>query len=239
MPKKNNKIIVPSSNEPVLKTEEIDLDYKNKNIVLDLSFPFLFYFITFGDFTNKFKTPSDYIKYSNYLHRMFLPEKSRTSINTICSRESAFCKHSHIIENEKIDMIKKIINAAYIHKNMDQNCAEQFIDQNILDINMWQVGLANSYGRIFGYFNQNVFKPILLDPHHLIYKSENGKVRRRSDIKTLNFFPNKISTFEYKKQCIKCGSNEEPLHQVNDEVMGMDFYFCEKCLFELIDNFTK
>ena len=35
MPKKNNKIIVPSSNEPVLKTEEIDLDYKNKNIVLD------------------------------------------------------------------------------------------------------------------------------------------------------------------------------------------------------------
>lgn len=220
------------------KAEQLDNSYLEKNIVLDFSFPYLFYFIRFNEFTNKFKSPKQYIEYFDYVHKVLLSTLNKTKCKSIFSNnDENFKKHTHVIDSAKqIILINNIIKSLYIANGLNEGLADAWIEQNIGDTTLWQVGLENGFGRIIGYFQDNIFKIILFDPHHLIYKEEKGKVRKHKDVSTYSFFPDKMNRFEFPKKCIRCGSEKNLTTNVKDDILHKDIFICDKCLLELIEQ---
>ncbi|OUQ25248.1 hypothetical protein [Massilimicrobiota sp. An134] len=219
------------------KAESIDVSYLERNIVLDFSFPYLFYFVNFNDFTNKFRTPKQYIEYFDYMHKILFASLSKTKCkNLFDRRDENFRKHSHVISDSKqINLIKNIIKSLYIANGLPEGKADSWIEQNIGDAYLWQIGLANEYGRVIGYFQENIFKIILFDPHHLIYKTEKGSIRKYKDVSTFTFFPDKIKRFTFPKKCIRCGATEKLNSRFDDAVIKKEIYICDNCLLEILD----
>ena len=48
-----------------INNSSVDNSYKEKNTVIDLSFPYLFDCVEYNQFSNKFRLPKDYIDYIN------------------------------------------------------------------------------------------------------------------------------------------------------------------------------
>jgi len=104
------------------------------------------------------------------------------------------------VNRKELNKIKKIISAAYLEDTGDAHAMQDFADQKIKDSEIWEIGFENDKGRIFGCFTENIFKPMLLDPYHLIYKEEEkGVVRRHKDVKNYKLFPKKCHNFNTKK----------------------------------------
>lgn len=233
MPRKNK---IPRVSVAKGQAKAETLDFKDKNIVLDLSFPYLYFFVEFNDYTNKFKSARSYISYIDYLNATMFKKISETKYSAFVAKDSTFSRHVHTVNGKELNKIKKIISAAYLENTGDTHAMENFADQNIKDSEIWEIGFENDKGRIFGCFTENVFKPILLDPHHLIYKEEEkGVVRRHKDVKNYKFFPKKIPQFQYGKECIHCGRKTN-LEEIKDTELNYSYHICDKCLIEILEK---
>lgn len=85
-----------------------------------------------------------------------------------------FCGHYHILKNEQrkiaVEVIKKIHD----------------IDVES-EVNLYQIGAENNHGiRLIGSIIDNIFYPLFIDHHHLLYPSQHYNDK---DIKHYNEFP--------------------------------------------------
>ena len=220
-----------------INNSSVDNSYKEKNTVIDLSFPYLFDCVEYNQFSNKFRLPKDYIDYIHYLNSVIFKNISEHPCKEVFSHCDIFQKHTHILKNEQHEFVKNILIASFMEHGLIYESARRQISQNIDDVMLFQIGFDNDKGRVVGYFKENVFRPVLLDPHHLIYKTDIGKIRKFNDIKTHNFQPKDIGTFHIKQACICCGEkNESKLIDIDeDEVLKDTIYICEKCLIKILN----
>lgn len=220
-----------------IKNSNVDNSYEEKNTVIDLSFPYLFDCVEYNQFSNKFRLPKDYIDYIHYLNSVIFKSISECPCKEIFSTSGIFKKHTHVLEPEQYEFVKNILIASFMENGLAYELAKRQVLQNIDGVTLFQIGFDNDKGRVVGYFKENVFRPVLLDPHHLIYKTDIGKIRKFNDIKTHNFQPKNISSFHIKQACIYCGENNitKLIDIDEDEVLRDTIYICEECLDKILN----
>lgn len=213
----------------------------NNKITLNLSYRPLNTFFEYKEFTNKFNTASKYIQFINVLNTLIYPTLSEITIKDLSgNNNSILCKHSHIVKDEERNYVIELIKRGYIAQQISyqSESLESFIAQNIDTTEIWQIGGKSGDGRIFGVFNDNVFKPLLFDPNHLVYKTSKGRERRFTDPKVCTFSPDVILNFEYPRRCLRCTRDFEEVELImykKDIGLNKEVYICEECYTKMIE----
>ena len=226
-----------------INEEKNALENVQKIISLDLSYKPLNTFFESKDFTNKFSTGSKYIEFMDIVYSSIFSALSTTSIDDFFARKNQyFSRHSHIVKKDKVDRVIGLIKNAYkiYYDSIDDDHLENFVQQELLGSGIWQIGGQKGEGRIFGVFRNNVFKPLLFDPNHLVYKTSKGKQRRFIDPKVCTFSPKEVLNFEYPRECLRCKKTEidkvKLIGYEKDLGLKKVVFICYDCYLNMVDS---
>ena len=158
-----------------INKNKLNLEIQSSNLNEKLHFCFMhgfsFQSTTINSFTNFYKDKDSFLKFIKKLFEVDIPNLSKKTFNELKSSK----KHYHKIENNKDDkkrnMVINIIKKMLKSKNFNSRQIEEFINQNILDTDIYQLGLDGGV-RVIGIISGNIFEILFFDVHHLIYPSE-------------------------------------------------------------------
>ena len=115
-------------------------------------------------YTNLLKNEDMFGKYITELFHRVIPYIQKYGLQMIKEAGTRGWKHCHPIDEEKLDLVKKIIEE--IHGDLPK-----FEDK--AGPALWQFGITQNIRMIAVYdYKINVIKPLFIDYHHLIYPSE-------------------------------------------------------------------
>lgn len=220
------------------KSEKLDGSYRFKHVAIDFTFDYLFSLTSYNQFTNKFLNHIHFIEYIYKFHTKILSKLTKMTFNNVvASNGDERYRHIHTIGEDTFDLICRIIHSSILtDNNFDNAYASSFIEQNIKDVEIWQIGFDNSLGRVYGYFKENIFTPILLDPHHLVCPDKNGHKGRFNDVKKCLFEPRNATEYTHDIRCVHCHSINNLNNKIYDELLREYIYICDECLLSLLDK---
>lgn len=146
----------------------------NDNINIDFSkFPFCFRSVKVKDYTNMLKDSSQFFKFFKRILEIELPIYVEYTFDDIVFKTK---KHSHSIpmntkEYELVINILKELYKSYKDTNYSDKDFELFLDNNINEYQLWQLGISSI--RLFGIRRSNIFSVLFIDYHHLVYPDKN------------------------------------------------------------------
>ena len=141
----------------------------DKKIHFCFKYGFALYSVSTKEFTNYYKDENSFIKFINGLLTNDIPELSVKTFDEIKKEK----RHYHKIEEDKLAIVKKIIKEILKEKELNWNCSQisRFMEQNILDTNIFQIGTKNGV-RLIGILTDDIFEILFFDIYHLIYPSQ-------------------------------------------------------------------
>jgi len=138
-------------------------DTTNDEIVLDITYPYLWKSVAVDNFTNRLSDVQEFIEKFK-LFQKFIESCSGKTIMAI-KRES---NHCHPINTKKeLELIKKIIKEHYDNNRIFETIWSQYF----ADEEFWQMATTNGF-RVFGIKKGNKFRLLIFDYYHCIYPSE-------------------------------------------------------------------
>ena len=208
-------------------------------ITIDLSFGGLLCCTKINGFSNYFQTVSTYIEFMNIVNFNIYHELSLKTKKDFFGEFCSQYKNTHIVNEDKIPTILEAVKSSLLRCGYVQ--ADDIIEQNIKDADIYQIGIHASSGRVFGVFKDNsIFMPILYDPNHLIYKTDKGHERRFTDADVYTFNPYSLNDFEYPVMCLRCGKAEDEkvklIEYKKDIGLKKSVYICGDCYLKMIEE---
>lgn len=152
---KNNKLPVAQFEKQniVLPVTEI----QSRNVVFSLE-SFKCTSINNKIFNNKFSNIEEYAKWSLYFISYLSKYSTMKSIDIKTAGKAGRC---HTVKDNELKKLKGVL------QKLGYNLNEQ-----IEEYDYYQISVGTSNGRVYGYFIDNIFYILLLDPHHLIYEDK-------------------------------------------------------------------
>lgn len=140
-------------------------EYRGNKLIFDFSYPNWLKGTTYKEFTNMLKNENEFSESMVHIFTKLIPVITENWEQHIKHGGSYQFKHCHVVAEDKIELLEKIVNIIHQKSLLDEESKNDF--------KYWQVGIQGGL-RMYGVYhsNNNIMYPLFVDHHHLIHPSE-------------------------------------------------------------------